>query len=339
MSTSTSVRFIDLVDAVASRRGLDLDLGQVEGPEVRALAEQINTALKLAWEYYPWAQLIYTLKVVLNGISIVPHAQFDWRVLGVWSVDPDLPENAGLLDHYELDWLRCPDGIYLPSVPAEAWVRYRPAVPVMSGREWDVTKAYKTGQAVYLASTGHCYRAGYDAPAGDVVTTPYWYFTVPTAAINAGGVLQVGGSITLDGVETTFTSGDSLAAVLASALGRTVTFEAGPKAYRVYGEEAATGGAMTALPGGAVATVLAFDLLDPVDLTEAAVRAWLVQACPDFLAEAVKAGAEAAGVRTDGQVATSAMIEAAMEGWIEHEILQLTCQEGQQHRGAPVRRG
>lgn len=340
MSTGTTrTRFLDLVDALGTRRGLDLDLGQIEGPEVRAMAEQINTALKLAWEYYPWAQLVETLKVVPDAAGMVPHAQFDWRVLEVWSLDPDDPAYAGQLDNYQLPWQRTPSGIWLPTLPAEAWVRYRPAPPRMSGREWVNTRAYAAGESVYLASTGHCYRAGYAAPAGEGPLQGYWRIFLP-----AGAVATDGGIRLADGREEAWTGGTAAgtATTLGTFLGRTVTWVAAAGGVAAHFKVIGADGPVVTHADGTEVSVfiwtIAGESVEYAEADQTEAFPWLVQACPDFLVQAVLAGAEAAGLRTDGQVATSAMIEAAMEGWIEHEITQLTNQEQQQHGGVPLRR-
>ena len=186
--------FRDVLYGAAKRLGMVPEEDGLQRSEAVMMTEFFNSAMKLAWEFFPWPDAM-----VLSEEAVVSHptviaARYVPRsnnvrtlkvVTGMWKTDP------------RIDALACAyplnprgDGFYIyDAALASVWVDYRPEPPKYTSQEWSNLKAYVPASLVWdVADTGHVYRALQAVPAGTLLTSVVHWQQVPVLACLAEAV-------------------------------------------------------------------------------------------------------------------------------------------------------
>lgn len=175
----------------AKRLGMVPENDGLQRSDAVMLTEFINSAVKLAWEFYTWpdAQDLREEEILdhptIEGARYVPRSTSARTLkvtLKVWDRDPRANCNA-----CPVTWNSQPDGLYFYSANlSTVWVQYRPEPPEYTDEEWSATRTYAAGDLTFDASgTGHVYRALQTVPAGTLFTSTAHWQQVPVLAILA----------------------------------------------------------------------------------------------------------------------------------------------------------
>ena len=175
MSVPT-VKFRDVLVSIA-RRCSQYANGAIEDAISADLVDLFNSAMKYAWEFYPWPEAnVLTEETILahpdaSAARYVPRSN-ETRTLAtvheVWSSDPRVMTTAASRVSHRKE----ADGLYFADVSlSSVWVRYRPSPPRYTDQVYSASATYGTGDLA-LASDGHVYKSLEDAntgndPAGD----------------------------------------------------------------------------------------------------------------------------------------------------------------------------
>lgn len=171
--------FRQVLFGAAKRLGMVPEEDGLQRSEASMLTEFLNSAVKLAWEFYPWPDTM-----VINAEDVVQHPSIanaryvprstSTRILQtvtrVWSEDPRATRNAAEAFHTAQA-----DGLYFyDSNVSKVWIQYRPAPPEFTEAEWSDVRAYGAGSLVWDAAedaTGHVFKALQAVSAGTVLTS------------------------------------------------------------------------------------------------------------------------------------------------------------------------
>lgn len=198
-----TITFKDLLWGVARKAGLSPATDGLDVMVAAQITEGINTAIKLAWQYFDWPELCTVVsKTVLihptNGARYLPYqtGTFDFgTILAVTNTDPRL----GSATHvpYRLE----SDGFYMPDSGDTVWVRHRVPPPTYTDFTYD-SLAHVAGDLVYRPEDGRVYRCltatNFNALLGVSVIPPaapplaQWWEEVPVPAFLAEA-LKAGG--------------------------------------------------------------------------------------------------------------------------------------------------
>ncbi len=172
-----TVPFRTVLFSAAKKHGLTPELDGLDRAISAQLTDGINTAIKLAWEYYDWSLLKRTVSFEVeahpddSGTFYLPYADSNGdprfgTVLELWDRDPRLGRACRV--SYQL----LHDGVYVPVGTVETiWMEHRPAAPEFN----DVTytaRLYLPGEIVYVAADGECYRCISLVSGGDTPEPP-----------------------------------------------------------------------------------------------------------------------------------------------------------------------
>lgn len=170
MSVPT-VKFKDVLVSIARRCG-HYDAGVIDASMIADLVDLFNSAMKYAWEFYPWPDVM-----ALSAETIIAHpdagsARYVPRsnetrtlqtVQEVWSSDPRVLASPPCRVGHSKE----ADGLYFADANlSTVWVRYRPSPPRYTDEAYADDATYDTG-ALVLASDGHVYRSLEDDNTGN----------------------------------------------------------------------------------------------------------------------------------------------------------------------------
>lgn len=181
-----------VLHSVARRGGLIPEQDGLEAGIAIQITEGANAAVKYAWEFYDWPELVRWQEMTpvadAAGNPVIPwrsQTALGWQeigvVLAVHSAEEATCYNAL---SYELR----PAGIeILSELPdtGTVWVRWRPMPPEFTSTVWDSEVTYPRDSLVYDPDTGHVYRAFVEAAAGTVVSNDTIWGLVPIPHILA----------------------------------------------------------------------------------------------------------------------------------------------------------
>lgn len=204
-----TVKFDDLLHRVARRDGLEPGAtGALTGAAAAGYAEHLNAAAKYAWLYHPWAETVRTDEVSPAGdppryLDPASHRSTTghyWEeVRGVFREDPETAVHPRPLPFRVLS-----DGYYITasSPPATVYVAWRAGPPQFTATPHDATATYGTGQVVYLAADGECYRSLADGNTDTPPAASWAAERLPARLQEAVVLMATGGARREDGQDT-----------------------------------------------------------------------------------------------------------------------------------------
>ena len=173
-----TVTFKSVLFSAAKKHGLAPEQDGLDKSVSAQLTDGINTALKLAWEYFDWPLLMATasMEVVTHpdnsGAKYLPYASVNGvptvgTLFRVWDRDPRLANGAVRIP-FEL----LADGYYLPpATGASVWAQHRPVVPTFTDVLYQA-RAYAASEVVYDPASGDCWRVAFPPEGGAVPPPP-----------------------------------------------------------------------------------------------------------------------------------------------------------------------
>ncbi len=159
-----TVPFKSVLWSIAKKAGLTPATEGLDRPVAAQITEAINSAVKLAWEYYDWPELcrISTQTVTRDSAhTYVPWLDGDGyhfigALLNVWTGDP---RSSGYPRPCDIPYVLDGDAFFLPaSAPEVVYLRYRLPHSVFTDEEYVTGTTYQPQDLVYWADTGECYR-------------------------------------------------------------------------------------------------------------------------------------------------------------------------------------
>jgi len=189
MSVS-SKSFRQVLYGAAKRAGMVPEQDGLQRTEAAMLTEFLNSAVKLAWEFYTWPDALnirpetIIAHPTVTGAKYVPRST-DERTLKVvtalWDSDPRANRTARSVFHTTQA-----DGLYFYNhSDSTVWIQYRPEPPEYTDEEWNPTRPYATGSLVWDAAqdgSGHVFKARQTVPAGTVLSSTAYWESVPVLA-------------------------------------------------------------------------------------------------------------------------------------------------------------
>lgn len=192
-----TVTFKNVLWGAARKAGM-MPEDQLDNGTAARLTEAINSAVKLAWEYYDWPEVCTVEEVTLTAHTGNNTPWLDYldgagqprfiSLFGVWCQDPRACEREPRSLLYHLG----ADGVFVPGARADkVWMRWRGPHPEYTSREYDPDTTYAVGDAVYQPADGRCYTATATPGSHAPPNITYWRET-PVPAILAEA-LKFGG--------------------------------------------------------------------------------------------------------------------------------------------------
>lgn len=153
--------FKTLLQSAARRLSLLEENGTVKAEISGDLTDLITSAMRHAWQFYPWPDAMDTdeeevvAHPTVDGAMYVPR-QTPLRTLAtvfnVWSDDPRKERSqARSVAHSKR-----PDGVYLHESITTVWIDYRGEPPEYTDEPWSAGPTYDDG-ALVLHTDGHVY--------------------------------------------------------------------------------------------------------------------------------------------------------------------------------------
>lgn len=160
---SQMTTFKDVLWTVGRRLGFDPAGDAAWSTEKVFLTDMVNKAYRMAWEHWPWRQLMTITEETPTTHGSVTGAMYVVRenstrtldyVESVWSADPRATGNA-----VNVPYRQESDGLYFYSGhPSTVWVRFRDEAPEFTSTDWVTATAYVIGDLVYVSTTGQVYK-------------------------------------------------------------------------------------------------------------------------------------------------------------------------------------
>lgn len=195
MSVSTK-SFRQVLYGAAKRVGMVPEQDGLQRTEAAMLTEFLNSAVKLAWEFYTWPDALQIRQEsiiahpTVTGAKYVPRSNNDRTlkvITALWDTDPRVNRSAHSVFHTSQT-----DGLYFYNYSSSTvWVQYRPEPPEYTDEEWSATRAYTAGAIVWdaaLDASGHVFRALQYVAAGTMLTNTAHWEQVPVLACIAEAV-------------------------------------------------------------------------------------------------------------------------------------------------------
>lgn len=157
----------DLFENICRSAGIDPSRpGPHDSLTIRSF---INTALREAWEYYPWPDLMAVTSTLVSNID--NYAEYD-----LFSISKYDPRDKRYYDPYTFSVDS--DGInILPDLAATAtvYLRYRLLFYPFSGSAYSASSTYAVNDMAYDATTGDYYRSLANSNIGNSLTDTAWW--------------------------------------------------------------------------------------------------------------------------------------------------------------------
>ena len=159
-----TVQFLSVYNDSVRMTGRDPATWNATDAQKAALCLDLNRVLRRAWDYAWWNELMLIEErtvVTASSVKYVPLSATDKSDIGTCeSVATRNPRTSALPGY--LSWWAGDLGIILsPLASASAvWVRFRGQVPTFTiTTAYSASGSYVTGDVVYYATTGECYKA------------------------------------------------------------------------------------------------------------------------------------------------------------------------------------
>lgn len=188
--------FRQVLFGAAKRLGMVPEEDGLQRTDAAMLTEYLNSAVKLAWEFYTWPDALEIREEpiiahpTITGARYVPRSTAGRTlkvVTAVWSNDPRANRCSEPVYHTVLA-----DGLYFyRSDTSTVWVQYRPEPPEFTESEWSATRTYPIESLVWDAAedaSGHVFKALQIVPAGTALTSTAHWLKVPILACIAEAV-------------------------------------------------------------------------------------------------------------------------------------------------------
>lgn len=177
--------FRQVLYGAAKRLGMVPEQDGLDRSAAGKLTEFINSAVKLAWEFYSWPDVFQwraeeiIAHPTLTGARYVPRVNAERTLkvtLEIWDDDPRVSDTASQIGARVES-----DGIYFPSSypKNKVWVKFKSAPPEFSDTEWSALQSYAVGALVWDPGDGHVYRARLNVPAGTPTSSATHWTLVP----------------------------------------------------------------------------------------------------------------------------------------------------------------
>lgn len=182
-----SKSFGALLKSAARRLSLLEDDGSVSAENSGDLTDLINSAMRHAWQFYPWPDSVAMAEEpviehpVVQGAMYVPRQTVGRTlatVFNVWSADPRQVQRQGRLVSHS----KRADGLYLHESISTVWVDYRDEPPEYTDETWNNATEYAVGDLV-LGSDGHVYRCTETSEGDDPTEGHSWKPVVVLACL------------------------------------------------------------------------------------------------------------------------------------------------------------
>lgn len=174
-----AVTYKSVRDGILRKMGLDSSLPPLAS-QAAALADYVQGALDIAWDFYPWPDVTLTQERTPTGTpahdiafeqpGLTPIGDF----VQIYDTDPEdyaHPSNALRYSTTDTGATLDPDD-HTPGTPV--FVRFRIPAPLFTSRDYSASTAYSPGDVVYHDATGDCFLA-LSATTGNAPTDPaFW---------------------------------------------------------------------------------------------------------------------------------------------------------------------
>lgn len=181
-----TVTFQSVLHGVAHRMGIESDSTDpgynLLDSTARTLTEYINTAYKVAWEFWPWPDslTIEQRTAVAQEIAEDQSGEtFIGEMLAIYMRDPRTASNPGpvAFEYHQGGWFLKDSSLATSTV----YCQYRPAINYFTAEPYDNSTAYIVGNTVYYATSGDCYRC-IQAGTGNLPTDDTFWSKIPFMA-------------------------------------------------------------------------------------------------------------------------------------------------------------
>lgn len=177
--------FRQVLYGAAKRLGMVPEQDGLDRSAAAKLTEFINSAVKLAWEFYSWPDVFQWSEEdlithpTLTGARYVPRVNVERTLkvtLEIWDADPRVTDTARQIGGRVEN-----DGLYFPRSESfsKVWVKFKAAPPEFSDTAWSALQGYAGGALVWDTDDGHVYRAKQTVPAGTPTSSAAHWGRVP----------------------------------------------------------------------------------------------------------------------------------------------------------------
>lgn len=174
-----AVTYKSVRDGILRKMGLDSSLPPLAS-QAAALADYVQGALDIAWDFYPWPDVTLTQERTPTGTpahdiafeqpGLTPIGDF----LQIYDNDPEdyaQPFHSLRFSTTDTGATLNPDD-HTPGTPV--FVRFRIPAPLFTSRVYSASTAYLPGDVVYHDSTGDCYLALTATTGNAPTSTIHW---------------------------------------------------------------------------------------------------------------------------------------------------------------------
>lgn len=158
-----SVPFKIVLWSAARKLGIGPETDGIDKAIAAQLVDGMNTAMKLAWEYHDWPQLMTTASYTVTAHPDSGGSRYLANVTGtgqdrfgtVFNIFDGDPRKANAK---RLKFLLLEDGYYLnQNAPATVWVQHRRPCPTFTDAVYEA-RVYAVDEVVYVPGDGLVYR-------------------------------------------------------------------------------------------------------------------------------------------------------------------------------------